>query len=637
MSQMEVRPNNKTKKTKNARKLLNKLKCVAPGCILPLSTRSDTRREAPVIKEYSRDRHEHTEQPIVSTLAKAQTKAKLSIESYSGHSSAEECNPNKYKTWKERRIYDDAVEVVSDNSDVAQPRISTKSIQEDHEVSSQLSGLLNPITTSTSDTTTATLSTTVSSTSPTHVTIVEQRSSSGTDKRKIDNMEQDVLIPTVLTNISQHKPNLTHISKSQLHLKQLLKNIIVMAHDDDAQKNALDSFHQIQISSPKTHLQSNNSFTEDSLLQLHHRQSPLHSPLVVTNTSVVPSPLQLSDHFSDLIRRYEKLEQFIKTDESISLTTTIIADSNNETEIDNENRTECFPLCTDESTVFQCTILKQCQHEPTSTSVSMVKVMDQEHTVLLPCVTWDVEMDDTRSKSQSSDETLSRDSREIHETTRSTEQNSSFKSRQGGWDPTHEDTKSNLSEDGSDSFGSASFSSFIVPVVSPPISAKVEEKSTVFHSPTPHPFFWRSHPRATFTCYDTMPIKLGVSNTRFSSYYARGVVLNTPNRSVQTAAFETSNVALEPIHNDMEAETNAEQDFLLMNRKRPLLPKTSTPGRFQRFDPNHVRIFRKDTIEFPEIPAFSTNFGYGLEYTSSGDDPWTSPWDTTLSHGTEKI
>ena len=635
ISQMERRQTNKMKKTKNRMKILRKLKCVAPGCTLPSSTRS-TRRER--LNEYSRHRQVHIEQAIDDALAKAT----ISTESYSEEPSAVEFTSNEYERWKVHRTFDDALQVFSANweVDVAQPMIKMESIQLERSISLQLPMELDTITTSTSTSDTSTIATTPSSsTTSTLVTIVEQHSSSsGTDKNKSTDMEDDFRIPTLLANPSQTKSNHTHIPESQIHLEQLLEGIAVMAHNDDSQKYALNSFHEIQFSSPETPLRSNTSLTEEySLVQGNSRLSPLCSSDTITNQSVVRTHLQRSERFSDLIRRYEKLEQFMKADESTSLISTVVVNSSEETE--NEILAECKAECREETTLIQWTMSKQLRHEPSPTSVVMVEVIDPEKIVIQPRVTWEVENEDTRSKSQSSDGNMSQQNEEpaIYGATRQAKRNSSFKSRHGGWEPKHEDMSSNPSEDGTGSFGSASFSSFIDPVATHSPTPMLQQMPTVFHSPTPHPFFWRSHPRATFKSYDTKPVKLDISNARFASFYARDVILNPPDCSWQSAVPASSIDTLKPMDNDLEAAINAEVNFLVMNPKPPLLPKKTTRGRIQRFDPSHVRNFRKDKMEFPEIPPFSTNFGQGLEYTSSGDDPWTSSWDTSLSQRTDKI
>jgi hypothetical protein len=433
------------------------------------------------------------------------------------------------------------------------------------------------------------------------------------------------------------------LPESQLQLERILEDITSLAHQGDANAHdeALESFQYIQITtSPATPVRSNTQWAEKSLVRVQHRAlSPLRPAMPP------------KEDYAKLIRRYEKLSQFLNGDEVSSMTSTIVTPVGGEGVEEEKEEVAQPPVFRAEPTFPTWAMPKHRADGHMSTSRQIQETKGDNH-VVMPAVTWDEEQDEMPLKSPARAASIEEES-PLKSPTRVAsleDETSTFCGdmpemrkehhigipRVGTWDDVlvqRERLRSSPSLDGSGSFGSASFSSLIVPVATR-ATGRLKQKPNTSTRLTSHPFFWRSHPRVTNTCYDTRDAKLVISRSRVVPFDRLGVIENLPERGWQTKTPASSIVALEPEDNDLDACMDAEEDFIVMNSptyKPPLSPRKLSPERLRRFDPDYERgnaFFPKHQGGFPEIPPNSTKFLSGLDYQSDGDN-WAYPWDTS--------
>lgn len=573
--------------------MLSKLKCVAPGCAASIRHKQSDDRQS--------DRQSQIEQAMDSILGN-RVKSSASEES-----SALECISIDDESIYMQHSYDDALYVfsASSESDVAQPLRSMESIQEESSTTSQLTRESMSVN-----------STQSSSTEEAHVGIAKQLSlpdSVSSNEMYISSSTDGFPIQTLSTEATRSIPGSLCMSESQLQLERILEGITAMNHEDDA---TLESFHSLLNKLPGTPQRSNVHFVENSTLQVQHRISSPLSPNEMK--SITRSPPQLNEAYSDLIQRYEKLSQFLEADEALSGAPSKVIDVEEEEAVEEEKEeyAEFTP------------VTPKLSHD---TAVITRQSMQNDFRDLSPAVTGTGHREDMQSPSPSIGKSAVEEDDEEKSGPLPATNSDDREIRKGGtWDDERSGARSSPSMDGSGSFGNASFSSFNVPLLTR-AKAKWKQKAPHSNKLTSHPFFWRSHPRVTNTCYDSRPVKLVLSNTRIAPHDGTDVVVNLPSPSRQRATPASSVVALEPKDYDLDAEMDDEDDFLVLSRKPPQSPKKIAPERMQRFDPSYQQrdnIFRKEKLAFPEVPVFSTNFGHELEYTSSAEDQWISSWET---------
>lgn len=439
------------------------------------------------------------------------------------------------------------------------------------------------------------------------------------------------------------------VPKSQLHLERILEDITSLAHQGDASEHdeALKSFQNIQIATlPATPVRSNAQWLEKSLVRVQYRSS---SPLRPAE------PPKQKD--SALIRRHEKPTQVMCMDELSSIMSTIVTPVRGEG-VEEEKEEVVHPPVFKAEPVFP--ILAMSQHladGPMATSLQIQETKGVNHGIL-PAVTWGEEQDEMPLKSVARAASIEEEA-SLKSPKRVVSTDDDIGTLSGTmpemWKEHHvgivrggtlddvqpEHLRSSPSLDGSGSFGSASFSSLVIPVTTRAIG-RLKQRPNSSARLTSHPFFWRSHPRVTNTSYDTRDAKNSTSKSRIGPFGKRGVIENLPKRGWQTKTPESSVVALEPADNDLDACMDADEDFIVKKSrtyKPPLSPRKLSPQRLRRFDPDYEQgniNFPKHRGGFPDIPPNSTKFLSGLDYQSDSDN-WASPWDTNQPQAMAEI